>query len=56
MYKDLLFLLEKVKNEKPNDKSSLDRQYAIFITELEKLIAYWVYWIESAKNDFKISD
>lgn len=37
--------LEKLKAEKPNDRSDLDRRYAICITEMEKVIGYYVTWI-----------
>lgn len=32
---------EAVKAEKPNDRSDKDRAYAVTITELEKVIAYF---------------
>lgn len=40
--------LEKLKSEKPNDRSEKDRRYAIAITELEKAIAYYVAWVVHA--------
>lgn len=43
--KEILALLEhlrvKIVEAKPNDRSELDRHYAISITELDKLTAYW---------------
>lgn len=30
---------------KPNDRSEKDRRYAITITEIEKVLAYYQYWI-----------
>lgn len=41
----LRYALEMLKNEKPNDRSELDRRYAICITELEKVVGYYVTWI-----------
>jgi hypothetical protein len=37
--------LQELKKEKPNDRSELDRRYAICITELEKVIGFYVTWI-----------
>lgn len=46
-------LHESVKNCKPNDRSSLDRHFAIVLTDLEKLIAYYKTYClqEEAKPD-----
>lgn len=41
----LRYALEKLKEEKPNDRSEIDRRYAICITEMEKVIGYYVTWI-----------
>lgn len=46
MYQALLVAFEEVKASKPNDKSELDRRYAIAITMLEQVIAYVWLWIE----------
>lgn len=35
-------VINKLKEEKPNDRSELDRRYAITITEMEKVLAYYV--------------
>jgi hypothetical protein len=41
----LRYALQELKKEKPNDRSELDRRYAICITELEKVIGFYVTWI-----------
>lgn len=35
--------LDEVRNQKPNDRSELDRVYAVVITDIEKVIAYLHY-------------
>lgn len=47
-YKALQAALEALKATKPNDRSEADRAYAICITDLEKLIAYYRISIEHA--------
>ncbi len=42
---DLQKLIEKVKTAKPNDRSGIDRKFAIMITDLEKTEAYLGYQI-----------
>jgi len=37
--------LEKLKEAKPNNRSEIDRRYAITITEFEKVIAYYDYYV-----------
>ncbi len=41
----LATLLQEMKNSKPNDKSEVDRRYAIVITELEKAYAYFYTYV-----------
>lgn len=41
-YEKLLDALEALKQEKPDERSEEARRYAVTITELEKVIAY--YW------------
>ncbi len=41
--------LEKLKEAKLNDRGDLDRRFAITITELEKVIAYYDYYISRAE-------
>jgi hypothetical protein len=36
---------EKLKSGKPNDRSPKDRHWAVTLTELEKVIAYFDYWV-----------
>lgn len=43
---DMKYLLDRVQLAKPNDRSSLDRRYAIFITDYEKLLAYFEKYLE----------
>ena len=40
-----LRLFEHLKEDKPNDRSELDRRYAIVLTELEKAFAYYDQYI-----------
>jgi len=40
----LLAAYEAIKTEKPNDRSAPDRAYAVTVTELEKVIAYFKVW------------
>ncbi len=37
--------LDVLQEAKPGDRSEIDRRYAITITELEKVLAYYEYWI-----------
>jgi hypothetical protein len=37
--------LESLQSEKPNDRSEVDRRYAIIITDLEKVLAYYKTYI-----------
>jgi hypothetical protein len=39
--------LETMKATKPNDRSERDRYTAIAITDLEKLIAFYVFYVEA---------
>jgi hypothetical protein len=39
--------LEAMKAQKPNDRSERDRYAAIAITDLEKLIAFFAYFVEA---------
>ena len=36
-----------LREQKPNDKSEKDRRYAVTITEMEKVIAYYATFISS---------
>lgn len=38
-------VLQSLMDLKPNDRSITDRRYAIVITELEKVIAYYETWV-----------
>jgi len=43
---DLLdVLLGRLITEKPNDRSELDRRYAILITDVEKVVAYYQTYV-----------
>lgn len=37
--------LEKLQQAKPDDRSNIDRRFAITITEFEKVIAYYDYYV-----------
>lgn len=37
--------MEMLRRSKPNDRSEKDRRYAIVITEMEKVVAYFAHWI-----------
>lgn len=39
--------LEAMREAKPEDRSELARRYAVSITELEKVMAYYLYFVES---------
>lgn len=41
----LLDLMAQLRNDKPNDRSDLDRQYAVILTDLEKVEAYYYHYI-----------
>ena len=43
----LYLLLKLLEDEKPNDRSEIDRRFAIVITDLEKIEAYLQYHIVS---------
>ena len=42
-------LVASIREQKPNDRSELDRKYAILLTELEKVEAYFHYYIVQNK-------
>lgn len=44
---NLKVALETMKAAKPAERSELARSYAVAITDLEKLIAYYCYFVES---------
>ena len=37
---ELIDFIERMRERKPNDRSELDRYYAVFLTDLEKVRAY----------------
>lgn len=41
----LEYALEALKAHKPNDRSEKDRHWAITITEMEKVIAFFRTWV-----------
>jgi hypothetical protein len=41
----LRIALETLEKYKPNDRSKIDRHWAVAITDLEKVIAYFDYWV-----------
>jgi hypothetical protein len=44
----LIQAIEKMREEKPEERSEKARRYAVAITELEKLIAYFKVYVEYA--------
>lgn len=38
--------LETLRENKPDDRSERDRRYAITITEMEKVVAYFKTWVK----------
>lgn len=45
LMESLLDTLSRLREMKPNDRSNRDRGYAVTITELEKVIAYFNTWV-----------
>ena len=45
LFDELGLVLEHIKAEKPNDRSEIDRRFAIVITDLEKVRAYFYGYI-----------
>jgi len=46
-YEKLLDTLEALRKEKPEERSEEARRYAVAITELEKVVAYYWTFIEN---------
>jgi hypothetical protein len=42
----IINIIDLLKNKKPNDRSELDRNYAVIITDAEKLFAYFRTYIQ----------
>jgi hypothetical protein len=49
----LRYALQELKKEKPEDRSELARRYAICITEMEKVCAYYMTWIVMQPDVFE---
>ena len=47
--KQIQIAIDYVRAEKPNDKSELDRRYAIVLTELEKIQVLINHYLEEPK-------
>ncbi len=45
IYLVLTGALVTLRDAKPNDRSEMDRRWAITITEMEKVVAYYNSWI-----------
>jgi len=45
VYSQMLSTLQTMKDAKPNDRSEKDRRYAVAITEMEKSIAYFAFYV-----------
>lgn len=52
-YELLSIALDRLNHSKPNDFSALDLRYAVTITEMEKVMAYFVYhvFMDNAQTD-----
>jgi hypothetical protein len=44
--KELEQIRRKIADNKPNDRSDADRNYAIVLTDLQKVQAFWVTYCE----------
>jgi hypothetical protein len=44
--KELEELRQKIADNKPNDRSDVDRNYAIVLTDLQKVQAFWVSYCQ----------
>jgi hypothetical protein len=44
--KELEELRQKIADNKPNDRSDADRNYAIVLTDLQKVQAFWVSYCQ----------
>ena len=42
--------LQRLRDAKPDDRSELARRYAVTITELEKVYAYFLAWVIEGDN------
>lgn len=50
VYDLLVLALDKLKDSKPNDRSELDRHFAIAITDMEKVRAYFNTYVVAKDN------
>jgi hypothetical protein len=46
VHQRMIELLETLKANKPDDRSELDKVYAVAITDAQKLFAWWVFAYE----------
>ena len=44
-YADIQALMRRIKAAKPNDRSSADRRFAVVLTDLEGIEAYFSYFV-----------
>lgn len=56
LYDELNLVIDHVELEKPNDRSELDRRFAIVIADLEKVKAYFYLYIFSISDLVSVSD
>jgi hypothetical protein len=47
----LAALLDDMRNGKPSERSELARRYAVSITDMEKLIAYWSQFVKTLADE-----
>lgn len=46
----LLETLQKLRDAKPDERTELARRYAVTITEMEKVYAYFLAWVIEGSN------
>jgi hypothetical protein len=44
--RELEQLRQKITDNKPNDRSDADRNYAIVLTDLQKVVAFWMAYCQ----------
>lgn len=50
VYETMLTTLAALRQNQPKDRSEIDRAYAVAITEMQKVIGFWMVWAVYARN------
>lgn len=50
VYEAMLNLLSLLRRMKPNDRSDLDRSYAVMATDVQKIVGFWFVWVMYMKS------